>query len=377
MSVEEAEKAQGVLEVLSGLYFSEPDTVSTFENTAYWEALAGLKCTDEPLSHRAGVGCRDASKAADASIAEATLRSLEAEGNCVIPCGHQRATAVLLGSAVKKLGEAGWPPAFVLIYDEAWVLVDGLFQAVEPTLGEDCLMEPDLNCWRLRSFEDSKTGEAYVGCNFAMPHRDMKYDACHVEDRFSSVSAWTPVNAQGASSKNGAMRVLRVDDDDYYHSPAHAYHADSETALSFIEDLQGTAKVLACDAGDVCLWVPCVVHWGGSVEETASGEETPEPRCSIAATFRRARAPRSAFGAIADQTDSAGSADEPAAPAADEGPAPISRFQLARMPLAQRLAYVAKALVAYAHWYPTFPGLDVERLRAGSRALEGEGSKAC
>jgi hypothetical protein len=36
--------------------------------------------------------------------------------------------------------------------------------------------------------------------------------------------------------------------------------------------------------------------------------------------------------------------------------------------------YVAKALVAYAHWYPTFPGLSVNRLRAGSKALDGEGA---
>ena len=39
--------------------------------------------------------------------------------------------------------------------------------------------------------------------------------------------------------------------------------------------------------------------------------------------------------------------------------APLLLHQLSALPLQRRLAYVAKAVLAYSHWHPGFPGVEL------------------
>ena len=69
--------------------------------------------------------------------------------------------------------------------------------------------------------------------------------------------------------------------------------------------------------------------------------------------------------------------DAAAAATAPAGPPPLSRAALGEgMPLRRRLSYAAKAVLAYSHWYPGLPGLDLGHScmddRDGERR-EGEG----
>jgi hypothetical protein len=103
----------------------------------------------------------------------------------------------------------------------------------------------------------------------------------------------------------------------------------------------GREVVLECAAGGACAWSPSLVHWGGA----CAADAAEEPRASIAATLRRADAPRSEFGSGALR----GAA----------GPPPLERAALDALPLRKRLAYVAKGLLAYSHWAPGFPGVSI------------------
>ena len=60
--------------------------------------------------------------------------------------------------------------------------------------------------------------------------------------------------------------------------------------------------------------------------------------------------------------------------ASSDGPPPLSREQLvSAATIPRRLAYVAKALISFAHHYPGFPGLSAAQLRAGTAAPPGTG----
>ena len=352
------------IKTLTDLYFEEPAAIESFSNCAYWEMLSD------------GMHVSRNEHEGETRIEEtlANLENLTNTGHTIFAFDRDSASQARVAkvhTTILALRKAGWPPAFIFIYDEAWALVDDLFAAAVPELGDDCVMEPDLNCWCL-SRSDAQ-GEIYVGMAFGAPHRDLRYDNCHNEetDAPRALSTWMPVNPSGATEANGCMRVIAIEDDAFYYCPDHPHHHDQATALAFDDDLVAHTTALAAAAGDVCCWVPCVVHWGGAFcDDALGGCGGAEPRASIAATLRRRDAPRSVFGSlaapgiIAAEPDCDTDEEEPIS-----GPQPLTRAGARAVPLRTRLAYVAKALLAYSHWYPGFPGLEAARLEAGSSRI--------
>ena len=49
---------------------------------------------------------------------------------------------------------------------------------------------------------------------------------------------------------------------------------------------------------------------------------------------------------------------------------PLTRNDLRSLTVEERLKYVAKAIMSYAHWYPGMSGLPVRRLQKGSAVCE-------
>ena len=97
-----------------------------------------------------------------------------------------------LANTMEALKAAGWPPVFVLMFDEAWRLLEGLFSVLQPILGEDCELEASLYGWALEPPSLTPEGELErVGSNFGQPHRDFPFNQCHLEDGTPSVvSVW-------------------------------------------------------------------------------------------------------------------------------------------------------------------------------------------
>lgn len=206
-----------------------------------------------------------------------------------------------------------------------------------------------MNCWALR--RQNAEGDAdtrYVGGNFGACHRDQRYSACHADSDGSlqSVNVWCAFNPSGATAGNGAMRVIPIDSDDFFYCPSHELHMDTAAATAFDNyRARDSHVVLETARGQPCMWTPSLIHWGAG----CCASSPAEPRCSIAVTFRSSDAPTSVFGSYG----------RIASAAACEGPPPLLRADLKHIPLKRRLAYVAKALLAYSHWHPGFPGLDL------------------
>jgi hypothetical protein len=211
------------------------------------------------------------------------------------------------------------------------------------------MTQADMNCWALRheTLADGVSAH-YVGGNFGSSHRDQRYSACHssADGSPQSLNVWCAFNPSGATRCNGAMRVIPIDSDDFFYSPSHDLHMDTATALSSDGGLALTSQVVLESArGQPCMWTPSLVHWGAPCCRDCPNE----PRCSIAATFRSRHAPASVFGTY----EAIGAA------AASGGPPPLLRSQLDNISLTRRLAYVAKGLLAYSHWHPGFPGINL------------------
>ncbi len=206
-----------------------------------------------------------------------------------------------------------------------------------------------MNCWALRREIIQVGGNAhYVGNNFGASHRDQRYSACHSDADGSpySVNVWCAFNPSGASSCNGAMRVIPIHSDDYFYCSSNDLHMDTAASLSFDNGrARDTAVVLESKRGQVCIWTPSLIHWGGSCSHASAKE----PRASIAVTFRSKDAPASVFGAH----------DGGASKVPSGGPPPLLREHLNNLHLQRRLAYVAKAILAYSHWHPGFPGVNL------------------
>ena len=389
---------------LQSLYF-EDGADCDLNDPKFWERLCPNLHVGV-LSLSALLAAGEESRLPDNATEEASISllipSLVTVGFAVVPallkhgeeaCGASLNAALCVG--LSALLDAGLPPAFLLVYDEAWAVVDSLWGRVAAGLlgGEVCVMEPDINVWHLRRMPQTAerhtdgrptdelepdtndtrevlpppppppSASSYVGQNFGASHRDMRYDHCHdVHTGLPrSLNVWHALNASGATYQNGAMRVVPIPLDPLFRRPLHPGHM-STGAGDEAEHYRSSAVVLLAPPGSTCVWTPSAVHWGGGCDFDAKDE----PRASVAATFRIKATSRSAYGA-ADDGDgpntaaTAGDADsQPQAP--PSGPPPLDRNDLNDLPLSRRLAFAAKAILAYSHWYPGFPSLDLSLL---------------
>ena len=346
---------------LQSLYFEDAPAASEarseLSDPAYWSSLVPGASAD-PDALRAALALAAGERAGAAPPPASSSEALEQQGFLIAepqPRAAARVAALCatLALVLAQLQRAGLPPHFAFVYNASWqLLAEHWVGAAAAALGEGSVMEADMSCWALQRDGGGAAAPApYVGANFGASHRDQRYSACHAPSGApSAVNLWTPFNACGARADNGAMRVLPIPADAFFYSPEHPLHLDTGASLRE-EGAEGAVRVLACGAGAACVWVPSLVHWGGACAAGAEGQ----PRASLAVTFRAAGAPRSAFG------DGGGGSSSGSSSIADGGPPPMLLAHLDALPLARRLAYVAKGLLAYSHWFPGFPGVQLSK----------------
>jgi hypothetical protein len=110
---------------------------------------------------------------------------------------------------------------------------------------------------------------------------------------------------------------------------------------------------LLAEQGELCIFVPSLIHRGGACRDPTGG------RISIAGTFRSV------------QMSKEGRVSAWESGVAEESPLPpLERGDLATLTVGDRLRYIAKAIMSYAHWYPGMCGLSSRRLERGSRKCE-------
>ena len=144
---------------LQSLYF-EDGTSCDLTNPLFWERLCpqlhvGVLSLSALLAE--GEECRLPDTANEAHEISLLKPRLAVNGFTVVPARlrHEDEGAALnvsLCLGLDQLALAGIPPAFILVYDEAWAVVDSQWGRVAEQLldGEECVMEPDINVWHLR-----------------------------------------------------------------------------------------------------------------------------------------------------------------------------------------------------------------------------------
>jgi len=164
---------------------------------------------------------------------DAWTASLESGGwaDAGVPSQEFAAVARRVHAATLKLREAGWPPAFVFMSDEAWWLaahvqkvVGGLLtRADQGTEAEHFSwhLEPSFAAFLLDAGHDNFNGKR-AGNNFPLPHRDHCYSmAFDSQGRRKLISVWMPITDVEVDS--GCMYVVPREFDPGFTSDA-AYH---------------------------------------------------------------------------------------------------------------------------------------------------------
>mmetsp|Transcript_8380 Transcript_8380/g.13584 ORF Transcript_8380/g.13584 Transcript_8380/m.13584 type:complete len:382 (-) Transcript_8380:40-1185(-) len=354
---------------LQTLYFGDDEAVAKYGKSAYWDDLATgggerLMCcrtvdadavpADNNPNQQRDVDTQNTPMALLSNL----LENIASKGYHVLPPPPNRRegrnqSSTAFSSTLEALANAGWPPQFLLMYDETWEL---LKDAVRGIVGDECdwdnvTIESDVNIWSLR---DCPPGTYYIGGNFINPHRDMVYDACHDEDeRPTSLSVWIPLNPSGATESNGCMRVLPIESDDFFYCPQHPRHSmNSEYTDEDAEKL--TVAQFGCG-----VWDPSCVHWGGSYEADQSDQE---PRSSLAFTIRLG-GKAADFGTSASRIP--GGTSSPSDQAEETGPKACLVKNCDKGGPKRRLQVVAKSLLSYSHHWPGFPGFEGLRENLG------------
>ena len=255
-----------------------------------------------------------------------------------------------LAGATAQLERAGFPPVFLFMFDQPWLLCERLFDSARHLLGDTAELDEAVFAWALKSGAvgggNGGTGDdgagrsggrgpakaaSHVGSNFGRPHRDSPYAACHtLAGQPSELSVWVPL--VDVTTSNGCMLVVPANRDPLFAAHADAMHMRPGERLPW-----AYVRALPCEAGSVLLWRASLIHWGSACTEGIAS-----PRKSIAMAFKL-----------------------PAAGATCDAPLPsrITRSSLANgLSLDARLRIVLRALLKYEHWHPGFAGLDPESI---------------
>lgn len=227
-----------------------------------------------------------------------------------------------LSDTIERLRKHGFPPVFVFMYDETWLLLAHMFRVAAQVLkSEDVHMSLSVFAWALHSGEGS--GKR-VGSNFGEPHRDQAYDSCHTDEgSLSMLTTWIPLVP--VTEHSGCMYavpadcdpLLRCEDHPLYMRPGH-------------DAVHSIGQPVPCEAGEVLSWRADLVHWGSSC---SPGVE--EPRKSISTMFMLPSCGMANTVTLEDLSKSGG------------------------WTLDVRLRTISRSLLQYQQWHPEFDGLPL------------------
>lgn len=229
-----------------------------------------------------------------------------------------------LVETMDNLQQNGFPPIFIFMYDQAWLLLAHLFGVQARVLDSDVVeMSLIVYAWSLCP---APTGRA-IGGNFGQPHRDKSHKHCHTADgRPSMLTTWLPLVP--VTADNGCMYCVPASCDPLFDQADDPLHMRPDE--DFVRPL---GQALLCEAGDMLTWQSNTIHWG-----SACAENVTQPRKSIATVFMLPGAGKLGTSGLATIT-------------AEELKAGLS--------LDARLRLVMKALIQYRTWHPDFNGLSI------------------
>ncbi len=189
-------------------------------------------------------------------------RRLATSGYFQLPPPRWSFDLAALGRGVSAVAKAGYPPVFIFMYDEAWLVFAQLKALLESALGGSYMIMPAFWSWHVDGSRESAGWP---------PHRD-NHEKALMPDRRTPrlVALWIPLSE--ATPLNGCMYVLPADRDPFYEAPR-----DAKAGV----DLQDI-RALPAATGSVLGWTQALYHWGGRASQPVT-----TPRISLSVEFQR------------------------------------------------------------------------------------------
>lgn len=246
------------------------------------------------------IGAEDAQirPALDDVTAERRANDLMADGYCRMVGAIDDTTISSLRRAVAGVRKLGLPPVFVFVFDQTWRIAARMHPLLDRTLLPGYRVLASFWAWHI----EPKTEDAGW-----RPHRDRTVDTIDADGRPRCVTLWTALT--DATPDNGCIYILPASRDPAYRK------SFKSTLVTDLPDV----RALPATAGTVLCWDHALLHWGARSNRRADG-----PRVSLAFELTRA--------------------DDPLAtpPLLDPRHPP---------PFEERLALIAKQLLAYQHMH--------------------------
>lgn len=275
------------------------------DDPGYWRALAPHLTVAESSRERVldGVAGIDLSSV----LRGAASDRLAEDGYFALPPLMPASEVAALRDGVERLVAAGWPAAFIHVFDETWAFYARLAPLLSHFLGHGYRQIPNLWAWAVPTRDDARGWPA---------HRDYQGESAFDNGLLVSLSVWIPLTP--ATADNGCMRVLPL-------SRARRYE---RAPTSDDEIAGGDAVTLDASPGAILGWRQDVLHWGGRSSACARSA-----RISLSGEFQNP-----VFAPLAE-------------PLIDPVLAPT---------FAERVAYLARAVGDYRHMESIAPKL-IER----------------
>jgi len=159
-----------------------------------------------------------------------------------------------LALGVVLLKQHGWEPNFLVVYDEAWVLIRHLSSIMEAATGNRCNM--DIVTW----YVDATKGESGFS-----PHRDRQPDDTPASFRKDGSPKYSTcwVAVTDAYPDNGCLYMIpRHADPGYYDGDDDESEKDPlQVALNSKVAYQDV-RALPCEEGAANFFTHRIIHWG-------------------------------------------------------------------------------------------------------------------
>ena len=272
---------------------------------SFWREVRESSCAPRALAMETSPAERDAEIAAAKEKRYASLKD-DVAATGFFSTGRQivdDTTVDHIAALMDALRKRNLPPVFSFMFSESWEVVLAAWQVAEAILGEECVLEPSIAAFHLRSTKPDDNGgpecdtgareapaERYVGTNFGIPHRDYSYadSATPQSGEARIVSVWVAINR--VTVENGCMYVVPKNYDENFCKDAMYEHMQvcsvgvhrEKKFLNF--PLHGILP-LPCAKGTAIGWAGNLIHWGSDCQRS----ENVDPRKSLAFVFRRAR----------------------------------------------------------------------------------------